>query len=246
MNRKLLLVVTTNPTLSSKYADIANGSPGIEAKALCPANGLSTLLLLLKSRFSDADGVLLSPDTLHIFDRTPEDAIRQIREAKPSIRILILKIGGLTKKSEPEQRMIAASADGIYIGIDPSINDFRHWIASEMDRPAGMKGRIYKGKLRQQSAYSAKPVAKPAPTIVLGEDLDEFTEDDVGISPEERNISLEEPSAPPVHRPYPTPDRKRNRPAGRTALSAIDTLRERRDGNSWLFKVPPQSAAKGK
>jgi hypothetical protein len=244
MEKKLLLVVTTNPTLSSRYADAANKSPGIDAKALYLANGLSTLLLLLEGRFSDADGVLLSPDTLHVFDRTPEDIIRQIRETKPSIRILILRIGGLMKKYELEQRMIAAGADGIYVGIDPSMNDFHHWIASEMDRLVGTRGRIYKGykgNLRQQSARPAKPAVKTAETISSDEDLDDFAEDDVATLLEEQEVPIAA-----VRRPYPSPDRKRRPSKERPALSAIDTLRERRDGTSWLFKVPPQSSTKHK
>lgn len=129
MNKKLLLVVASSVESATKYAKLANTGDKVRAKAFCPPKGLRGLLNILQNQFSDADGVLLTADAFTSTCFEPKEAAEVLRKAKPSLRILVLKIGKSMKAFDSKE-ILQAGADGLYEGMGMNGDDLAQWIIS--------------------------------------------------------------------------------------------------------------------
>lgn len=126
MRNKLVLVVTGNSQVSTKYAGILSNA-GLHAKALCPLEGLHGLLNSLNGALSHAEAVVFTPDAFLKPNRiAPVDAVKALLESKSNLRVLVFRTGGMEGLNNKE--LLKAGASSVYIGMIPSQNEFCDWI----------------------------------------------------------------------------------------------------------------------
>jgi hypothetical protein len=125
MNKKLLLVLASNPALSTKYANIVV-SGKITTKALCPPRGLAGFIESLSLHFGQAGGILLAVDTFVSLGVSPVEVVEAVLKAKPFLRVLVFRMGGMGDHSY--SKLLEAGATSVYVGVVPNSGSFSHWV----------------------------------------------------------------------------------------------------------------------
>lgn len=126
MTKKLILVVAGISEVATKFAGMLTNE-SLQVKALCPPRGLQGLLDSLEAGLSHAEAVLFTPDAFAKPDKVaPADAVKALLEAKPSLRVLVFRVGGMDGLND--KALLKAGAASVYIGKVPSIKEFSGWV----------------------------------------------------------------------------------------------------------------------
>lgn len=155
MTKKLILVVAAIGEVATKFAGMLTNK-SLQVKALCPPRGLQGLLDSLEAGLSHAESVLFTLDAFSKPDKVaPVDAIKALLEAKPSLRVLVFRIGGMDGLND--KALLKAGAASVYIGKVPSVAEFSGWVETNVFGPPTGKAYLEKkpGKVKMFSTPSS-------------------------------------------------------------------------------------------
>lgn len=155
MTKKLILVVAAIGEVATKFAGMLTNE-SLQVKALCPPRGLQGLLDSLEAGLSHAEAVLFTPDAFSRPNKVaPVDAVKALLEAKPSLRVLVFRVGGMDGLND--KVLLKAGAASVYIGKVPSIAEFSGWVETNVFGPPMGKAYLEKkpGKVKMFSIPSS-------------------------------------------------------------------------------------------
>ena len=181
MTKKLILVVTGVGEVSKKYAGMLTNE-SLQVKALCPPRGLQGLLDSLKGSLSHAEVVLFTPDAFLKPNKVaPVDAVNALLEAKPSLRILVFRTGGMDGLND--KALWIAGTASVYIGKMPSIKEFSGWVEENVfGMPTG------RAHLEKKSA--------PSKTVSIPSSVSDDVKD--AVRSEQEEFSLDDTELPSI------------------------------------------------